>query len=215
MKNILTQFIPIIVLYLLLSFSNEFTLIAHTVLGKLVAVFIVIYYTLLDKKVGLLVCSLIILYYQNEMIENMLNMDDMMKNMFEQKTEGKEKVADENMVEGMQNNECSKNKGISTTETMSNLESSYNSENRVKESFEQIQNKDEYPEEFRKQYCEGNILKYKDMNVRGDMIEHVFPEVNYKQDKCNPCDGTCDFSIIEKRMKTETEMIPKFSKDEK
>ena len=220
MKNILSQFIPIIVIYLLLSYSNEFVMFSHSILGKLLAVFIIIYYTVLDKTIGLLVCSFIILYYQSEIVENMLNMDNLMKNMFEkpeskedtEETEEKEKEAD---VEGMQPMNPTKKKELTTEETMSNIEKTYTPENRVQASFETMQNKDGYPEEFRKQYCDGNILKYKDMNVRGDMIEHIFPEVEYKEDKCNPCSETCDFSIIENRIKTETELIPKFSKDEK
>jgi hypothetical protein len=52
------------------------------------------------------------------------------------------------------------------------------------------------------------------MNVKADMIEHVFPEVEYKEEKCNPCAGTCDFSIIENRLKADHELKPKQSKDE-
>ena len=110
---------------------------------------------------------------------------------------------------------CQKNKCLSTTETMSNLEDIYKPENKVQESFAVMQSKDNYPEEFRKEYCDGNILKYKDMNVRGDMVEHIFPELKYNENKCNPCVDTCDFSIIEKRIKMEDEMKPKFSKEEK
>ena len=217
MKNILSQFIPIIVIYLLLSYSNEFAMFSHSILGKLLAVFIIMYYTVLDKTIGLLVCSFIILYYQSEVVENMLNMDNLMKTMFEKqesKEDNKEKEK-ESDVEGMQPMNPTKKKELTTEETMSNIEKTYTPENRVRASFETMQNKDGYPEEFRKQYCEGNILKYKDMNVRGDMIEHIFPEVEYKDDKCNPCSETCDFSIIENRIKTENQLIPKFSKDEK
>lgn len=190
---------------------------SHSILGKLLAVFIIIYYTVLDKTIGLLVCSFIILYYQSEVVENMLNMDNLMKNMFEKQEskEDTEEKEEETDVEGMQPMNPTKKKELTTEETMSNIEKTYTPENRVQASFETMQNKDGYPEEFRKQYCDGNILKYKDMNVRGDMIEHIFPEVEYKEDKCNPCSETCDFSIIENRIKTETELIPKFSKDEK
>lgn len=217
MKKILSQFIPIIVIYLLLSYSNEFAMFSHSILGKLLAVFIIVYYTVLDKTIGLLVCSVTIWYYQNEVIENMLNMDKLMTNMFKKTESEKEnkELEKTSEVEGMQPMNPTKKKELTTEETMSNIEKIYTPENRVKASFETIQNKDGYPEEFRKQYCDGNILKYKDMNVRGDMIEHVFPEVQYKDDKCNPCLETCDFAIIENRLKTENQLIPKFSKDEK
>lgn len=216
MKNILSQFIPIIVIYLLLSYSNEFAIFSHSVLGKLFAVFVIIYYTILDKTVGLLVCSMIIWYYQSEVIENMLNMDKLMKNMFEMDDAEKTIKKEENKeIEGMQPMNPMKKKELTTEETMSNIKETYTTETLVKESFEKMQNKNGYPEEFRKQYCDGNILKYKDMNVRGDMIEHIFPEIEYKNEKCNPCTETCDFSVIENRLKIENQLIPKFSKDEK
>jgi hypothetical protein len=221
MKNILSQFIPIIVIYLSLSYSNEFALFSHSVLGKLLAVFIIIYYTVLDRTIGLLICSVIIWYYQNEVVENMLNMDSLMNTIFNpEKVENEEDGEDEKKdtehgIEGMQPINPTKNKELTTEETMSNIEKTYQPENRVATSFETTQKKDGYPVEFRKQYCDGNILKYKDMNVRGDMIEHVFPEVNYKKETCNPCTASCDFSIIENRMKTESQLIPKSSKDEK
>ena len=212
MRNIVAQFIPIVIIYFLLSCSEYFSDIANTVLGKLLAILIIVYYTTIDKKLGLLVCSLTIWYYQSNMFENMLNMDEVMSSMFNNNT--KEKDDEKEKVEGMENMECSKNKSLSTKETMSNLENIYKSENKVQESFAHMQNKDNYPNEFRKEYCDGNILKYKDMNVRGDMIEHVFPDLKYEDDKCNPCSETCDFSM-EKRIKVEDEMKPKFSKEEK
>ena len=211
MKNIVAQFIPIVIIYFLLSYSENISNIANTVLGKLLALLIIVYYTTIDKKIGLLVCSLTIWYYQSNMFENMLNMDKVMSSMFN----NEEKDDDKEKVEGMENMECSKNKSLSTKETMSNLENLYKSENKVQESFAQMQKKNDYPNEFRKEYCDGNILKYKDMNVRGDMVEHIFPELKYEHDKCNPCSETCDFSIIEKRIKAEDEMKPKFSKEEK
>lgn len=213
MKNIVAQFIPIFIIYFLLSYSHEFAQIANTVLGKLLAMLIITYYTIIDMKIGLLVCSLTIWYYQSSTFENMLNMDKIMTGMFAK--ENKDSKENKKDIEGLENMKCQKNKCLSTTETMSNLEDIYKPENKVQESFAEMQSKDNYPEEFRKEYCDGNILKYKDMNVRGDMVEHIFPELKYNENKCNPCVDTCDFSIIEKRIKMEDEMKPKFSKEEK
>lgn len=56
MKNIVAQFIPIFIIYFLLSYSHEFAQIANTVLGKLLAMLIITYYTIIDMKIGLLVC---------------------------------------------------------------------------------------------------------------------------------------------------------------
>ena len=85
MNKILSQFIPILILFLLLAYSQDFVSFSYTILGKLLAICIIIYYTILDKKIGLLVCALIIYYYQNEVIENMLNMDSIMESMSNEK----------------------------------------------------------------------------------------------------------------------------------
>jgi hypothetical protein len=70
------------------------------------------------------------------------------------------------------------------------------------------------PREFREQNCDGEQLKYKDMDVKNEMIQHVFPEVEFEQEDCNVCKDTCEFSIIEERLKTEKEMMSIMSRDE-
>ena len=92
MNKILSQFIPILILFLLLTYSHDFVSFSYTILGKLLALCIIIYYTMLDVKFGVLACALIIYYYQNEVIENMLNMDSIMDNLsFEKKDEEEKK----------------------------------------------------------------------------------------------------------------------------
>jgi hypothetical protein len=43
----------------------------------------------------------------------------------------------------------------------------------------------------------------KDVNVKYEMTEHVFPEVRFRRGFCNPCLKDCDFSIIEQKLATE------------
>lgn len=62
--KIIIEFIPIILLFLLLSHFKKFINMSKTHLGKLFAVIIIIFYARFDKYIGLLVCTLIILYYQ-------------------------------------------------------------------------------------------------------------------------------------------------------
>jgi hypothetical protein len=52
-------------------------------------------------------------------------------------------------------------------------------------------------ENFRKTYCIGNELLYKGKEVKNDMVEHVFPEINFKNNICNPCDKKCNITIVE------------------
>ena len=199
MNKILNQFIPIIILFLLLSYSNEFINFSNTVLGKLFAILVIIYYTILDKRIGLLVCSLVIFYYQSDVVENMLNIDEIM---------GKKESKDskEHEIEGMENMQCPKRN--TQKENMSDLDEIYEKELLVDKSLDGVN-------KFRDEHCEGKSLKYKNMDVKDDVVEHVFPEVKYNSDKCNPCADTCDISILENKLKNEKEMVPKFSKDEK
>ena len=65
-------------------------------------------------------------------------------------------------------------------------------------------NSEEY---FRKTNCIGNELLYKGKEVKNDMVEHVFPEINFKNNICNPCDKKCDITIVEQEdQSTEQEL---------
>lgn len=76
--EIIAQFIPMIIVFLLLKYSNEFVNFSFTVLGKLMAVFIIIFYANIDITVGICVCGLVILYYQSDYVENMLNIGEIL-----------------------------------------------------------------------------------------------------------------------------------------
>jgi len=165
MKKIIAQFIPIIIIFVLLSQSRMLAKFSHSILGKLFAVGIIVFYTYLDKTLGLFVCGLLILYYQSDEIENMLNMET-----------------------------------TSPKEQMSNYEELYTTD--IKES------KGKIYDEFRKQNCQGTALKYKNMDIKNDMADHVFHEIDFTHGKCNPCLESCQYSIIEAKLKTEEKMIP-------
>ena len=50
---------------------------------------------------------------------------------------------------------------------------------------------------FRKTNCIGNELLHKGKEVKNDMVEHIFPEINFKNNVCNPCDKNCEITILE------------------
>ena len=70
-------------------------------------------------------------------------------------------------------------------------------------------------DEFIKEKCRNGVIMYKDMPVKPEMVDHVFSEVHFTTDtKCNPCDRTCAYSIIENKLATEEELgRPKNSND--
>jgi hypothetical protein len=48
------------------------------------------------------------------------------------------------------------------------------------------------------------------------MTDHVFREIQFptNSSKCNPCEESCEFSIVEERLNREEQLRPTFSKDQ-
>jgi len=151
---------------------------SNTILGRFIAVLIILLYSSADKFVGLFVCLLVILFYQTDYVEGMSGR--MFSNDLKKET--------------LVNLEPSKIEpqvyGVDITDKKSDLE------------YEQIKTS------FRKQYCDNGALKFKNMSVSNDMAQHVFPNVKFNDYPCNLCSTSCDFSIIESRINAEANMIP-------
>ena len=68
----LAEFIPIIVFYLLVSYSDEMIMFTHTTFGRLVVVGLILFYASIHYVYGILVCLFIIFYYQTDVVEGMM-----------------------------------------------------------------------------------------------------------------------------------------------
>ena len=229
MKTTVAQFIPIIVIITLLSYSKEFVNMSTTILGKIFAICIVLFYTSLDKYMGLVLCLLVIVCYQSDFVESMLNTDDMMDKLFEN-FESSKKEALSNPIQSDKQIQDGDKKKSQLQENMSSLSDVYAVDT------ENHQTKDEEPNKegmatrkegmatrkegmttvsnFRKENCKGNKLISKGSEVKPDMVKHIFPNVEFAENTCNVCDDSCNFSIIENRLQTEKELFSKFSRDE-
>jgi len=207
MKNteIIIQFIPIIIIFTLLKFSKDFVNFSFTILGKLIAILIIIFYSAIDIMVGLCVCGLVILYYQSDYVENMLNISDVLEvNDVIPSISGLEidydatGIPDDGMylVPMATNTDNKRKRQIKRKQTCKN-------------KCEGMTNyKPDLIDQFKKENCVGGDLKYKDMTVKNDMAEHVFSELAFNNKPCNACDNTCKYSIIEGKIKTEEKMTP-------
>lgn len=60
---------PIVFIYLFLTYTSIFARWSHTILGRLVAITLIVVYTKIDWMIGLLVCALVILFYQSDYVE--------------------------------------------------------------------------------------------------------------------------------------------------
>jgi hypothetical protein len=73
--NLILNFLPMVLLYLIATYSPQVARISHTVLGKVVAIGLIVLYSFFDIVSGLLVCALIIFYYQTDYVESFANED--------------------------------------------------------------------------------------------------------------------------------------------
>jgi hypothetical protein len=177
------NFIPIFLLFALLTYSEKFIHISGSVLGKLVAVFIILFYSSIDIIHGILAAGLIILYYQSDIVEGMITRND-----YESLPTHIESVAVPVEFPTL----------LATDKSLSYL-SQY--EVPILGNTPGLQESEKA--DFRKKYCKKGHLTTKEQNVRTDMTEHIYPEVSYVSDKCNICDSTCNFIIKDNMITTE------------
>jgi hypothetical protein len=228
MKTTVAQFIPIILIITLLSYSKEFVNMSNTILGKIFAICIVLFYTSLDKYMGLVLCLLVIVYYQSDFVESMLNTDDVMDKLFEN-FEASKKEALSNPTQGDKQIQDGDKKKSQLQENMSSLSDVYAADTKKEqdETNNQVEDEEQGKEgmtnrkegmttvsDFRKENCKGKKLLSKGSEVKPDMVKHIFPNVEFAEHTCNVCDESCNFSIIENRLQTEKELFSKFSRDE-
>ena len=193
--KLLLNFLPMVILYLVATYSEDVAKWSHTVLGKTIAVGIILLYSFFDIVSGLLACALVIFYYQSDYVESFV------------KGEIKEETKD-----GYTSISLKETRAIlldvTDKETPGErLEDAYP----LTPTVEVVYDKD--VDHFRQKHCKRGHLVHKGQIVKNEMAEHVFPEV--KQDsfhKCNICDPACSFDLdlIDK----EDELVnPKSSND--
>jgi hypothetical protein len=62
-------------------------------------------------------------------------------------------------------------------------------------------------------FCDASLnnVKYKDQKVKNCLVTHVYPELQFRDGECNPCDKTCHFSVQHKQ-RVEQHLQPTSSK---
>ena len=205
MIKTVAQFIPIIIIFLLISYFKSIAKFSNTVLGKLLAICVIIFYTTLDKLLGALVCLLVIFYYQSDLVENMLNLDSDLVNVVPEDIQADSDYVDDYVYLETQDAMNKKYK----KESMMNYVELYGDDHNK----DILINNEKLQNEFRKNNCSKGELVNKDIPVNYEMTEHVFPEVKFRRGFCNPCLKDCEFSIIEQKLANEEKLriplIPK------
>jgi len=200
----IVEWVMIIAIFLFVSFPHEMIYLSETSLGKLFFAFIIIYYAMVDPVYGIIACAIIIVYYHLDLSirrdtilsENMMMMQDsILQNAIS------DKVGLYSDVTGL----------LEAFESLSDPANYYETE------FLRGSRKQELLNKFRKENCDakGNLRK-RGVEVKSDMADHVFSELRFSNQyaKCNPCNESCEFSIIEERINREEMVRPTSSKDE-
>jgi hypothetical protein len=193
------------------------------------------YYTNVNVMYGVFVCLLILVYYQTDLVEDILHMeqsDFIESRLSEMNAEiqhnwGEPKwarVTDETtiaknvigLVKSIPEESKSQYEGFqSGSPDIYSYQSSAQASTDKCRIPDQPDKKEELMAMFRKEHCVNGVLEHKGMEIHPEMTEHVFRE--FKPDnewrRCNPCDSTCSFSIIEERIQTEIAVKPVDSND--
>lgn len=184
MKTVIAEIIPIFLIFLYLSYPNQLFTIFDSILGRLIFVLLILFYSSMDKFLGLFVCGLVILFYQLEDVtfyDMIAEWDDFMPD-FE---------IDENRESTMET--FAKYEMIEPPPTLPPSKPT---------------NIDEAKELFIQQHCDNGKLKYKNVPVQLQMVEHIFPEIEFHRLVCDPCHKDCKFSIVESRLQLEESLRP-------
>jgi len=155
-----------------------------SILGKILIISLIIFYTSVHKVYGVLFCLLVILFYQLDIVKWV--------------SEGFCDTSGLYIPDNPKENECGCNKcgkcrkqpntvprpGQQDYLTVIDLEDNIRERNKT---------------EFQKRHCTfDGVLTYKDIPVKKDMSDIVFTEVEYEDDTniCNLCDPNCKFRVL-------------------
>ena len=171
----IAEIIPILLILLFVLYTKAMIEFSFSSLGKLVAIILIVGYTLFDVVYGLVMCMMIILFYQlDHTVEYMDNIINELEEEEEDEEEDEEEEEEDNSPDVLM-------EGMSSTQ-------------------------------FQSKNCRNNQLYYKEYPIKTDMAQHVFPEINFKYEPCNPCDKNCNVSFANNKINTEAGLtLPKSS----
>ena len=206
----IAEVIPIILILLFILYTKSTVELSYTVLGKLLAIFLIVGYTIYDVLYGLVMCMMIILYYQLDYVENMQNINESMDNML------MDNMTMDNMT--MDNSNQTLFGKPTGNQTMFGKPGDILGDDILSHGVDitdmNVEEGMTTYYDFQKNHCHNNQLHYKDFPIRNDAVEHVFPEIKFNSGVCNPCDPNCQISFVNNKIDTETQLVlPKSSND--
>ena len=227
----IAQFLPLFLFYLFFAYPDEMLQISITPLGRLIAILIIIFYTNLHMMYGLMICILVIFYYQMDLVEGMSDYSiqsnhhmkiDHKKNINDKiSTKVKNKIKKHDKSDGWDifdwisppPNEHHIDHHIDNhIDNHLDHHLDNHNDNDAVEGFTQLN--DNSQNEFQQQNCKDGQLMYKNNEIKTENADFVFPEIHFKQGSCNPCDVNCEYSIVQKKISVQEDLTyPKMSDD--
>lgn len=198
--------IPFFLFLYFLLFPKQLFRESISILGRLITIFIIMYYTNIHILYGLLVCILVIWYYQSDFLQYILNMTN--EEGF--RTTADIIAADLSPVIVKPDLQLENNKQLPSISTQSVI---ITNGSKLQDAYP-VKIKNPVTESelfFQKNNCNSKKqLIYRNILVKHpEIIPHIFPEISFDERPCNPCDSTCSFSINTIKRQTETDLIPK------
>ena len=192
--KLLLNFLPIIIIFLLVSYSDMIATWSHSILGKLVAVILIIFYTRIDVIYGLVVCAIVIFYYQTDYVEG-----------FRSEVEGFSSSGEDDLAD--ESGDAENQEDIAEDVSLDVLVDT-NPEESQTETFIY----DPSVDKFRQKHCSKGHLLHKGQIVKPEMAEHVFPQIEQNDfHKCNICDYSCDFKFIDRKIQAQDDLMKPLS----
>ena len=173
--KLIRQGLPIFLIIVYLLFPDAFVNISKHPLGKLIAVFAISIFTYYDMTHGLVICLLVILYYHQEM-ESFISKSGVNYQEYLPTPSKKETIA----------------------QFENNLENDFT---HVSEAYPQKLPpiKKEAEAIFRRERCVNSKVIHKNQTLKNQLVTHIYPELNFREGECNPCDSTCHFTVTSKQ----------------
>lgn len=191
------MFLIAISLFLLfILFPYETFSYSDTILGKLMAVIIIIYSTYENVIYGLFVCIMVVWFYQSDILARF-------KYRYNENFTTLPILSPQAVY--VPNNPIKDIQSIPTLDALA-LDKVYPNElPPLKKESEEV---------FRNQHCSEELeLMYKDTKIiNKENVSQIFPEIAFLNEcVCNPCDPTCKFKM--NKINKEYELMPKDSRN--
>ena len=217
--DLIRNFLPVLVLFLFVVYTKAFICIGNTYLGKCIAIMLILLYSTVDIAYGVLVCLLVVFFYQ---ATNLYGQEGFVPLMpadveggitpeirqlsfaFTPDDDPMNSAPESDQMLASTNQLVKILKSLQTSKDIASINNTVVTEPFTAGDF--APNSEDVAV-FQNQHCVNDKLMYKEFAIKQEMSQHVFPEIEYsnKDNICNLCDPNCQFTV--NRIMTEQRLV--------